>query len=81
MTAPVGSNVGLYYDSEQAVNPGDFLQTPTGRTYYVTEARTQQRGEYAGIRRHLRAIVTTEDAVEADAVVHPLFWYKRDKSR
>ena len=79
MPATIGSEVGLYYDSPRRVGVGDCLQTPTGRTYLIQKVRVQERGEYAGVRQHLRAIVISREEVPVDAEVFPIHWYARGK--
>jgi hypothetical protein len=76
VAAPIGANVSLYYDSRRHVEVGHFIQTPTGRTYLVTDVRRQARGEHIG-RWHLRADVVPEDWPQPYDVVHPLSWYRR----
>lgn len=73
----VGEQARLYYDSPTPVEEGDFIQTPTGRTYLVTFVRIQTKGKHAG-RQHLVTVVwDSEDPLPADAVVHPIRWYSR----
>lgn len=76
MKAP-GEPAALTYDSARPVEPGDYIRTPTGRTYLVTSVRVQARGRHAG-RQHLATVVMAPDhVVEPDATVHPLHWYRR----
>lgn len=77
MPALIGSEVGLYYDTDLEVREDEFLQTPTGRTYWVKSVRVQQRGQYAGVRRYLRAIVVPSSNVGPGDTVHEICWYKR----
>lgn len=78
MTAPVGREVGLFYDGwVDDLDAGDALRTPTGRVYLITAARRQQRGKHVG-RWHLRAVVA--DQVPNDVRVFPLHWYRRRRS-
>lgn len=75
-----GEHARLYYDGFQTVEEGDYIRTPTGRTYLVTFARVQTAGKHAG-RQHLVTIVMDPDHVpEPDAKIHPLHWYTRGKS-
>lgn len=77
MPAPIGRNVGLYYDGwvdDLAV--GDFLRTATGRTYLITDLRRQTRGRHVG-RYHLRCDVVPEDQPDVDDRVFPIHWYGR----
>jgi len=72
-----GEHARLYYDGARPVEEGDYIRTPTGRTYLVTFARTQTKGKHAG-RQHLVTIVMDPDhQVEEDATVHPIHWYRR----
>lgn len=75
LPAPYGTEVRLHYDSPTLVGEGEYLRTSTGRVYEVLEVRVQRRGKHAG-RQHLRVLVAR--AAPADAVIHPLHWYRRD---
>lgn len=79
--APAGAEVALYYDSPwRDVQPGDVVQTRTGRRYLVRRVRRQARGRHLG-RQHLRCEVLPADhELDADTVVHPVFWYRRQKA-
>ena len=75
--APVGAEVGLYYDSlRYVVEPGDLLVTGTGRTYLVRTVRIQRRGRHRGRRKHLRCIIVPA-GTKTGGRVHPLRWYRR----
>lgn len=77
--APIGSEVGLYFDSPTRVMVGDFIRTQSGRTYHLTSVRIQERGKHIG-RQHLRAIVVEPGVIDpATDVVHPLYWYSRSR--
>lgn len=76
MTASIGSQVRLYIDTSQRVRIGDFIQTPTGRTYLIDHVRTQQRGRHAGTRQHLRVTVVPPALAEGGRVI-PIRWYRR----
>lgn len=76
MSAPIGAQVGIYYDGFADVEIGDIIRTPTGRCYLVDTNRIQQRGMHIG-RQHLRCTVIAETDVPADAEVHPIHWYPR----
>lgn len=77
MAAPAGALVGIYYDGWETVEPGDYLRTPTGRTYLIESNRIQQRGKHAG-RQHLKGtVMEPEHQPEPDAKIHLIFWYKR----
>lgn len=72
-----GESASIYYDGWAQVAEGDYLRTPTGRTYLVTHVRVQERGIHKG-RQHLQTVVMEPDhQTETDAVVHPLHWYQR----
>ena len=74
--AEIGTEVSLFYDSRNRVHPGDFMVTPTGRTYHVTQARIQHKGKHQG-RQHLKAIVVEPGAPDEGDVVHVIRWYSR----
>jgi hypothetical protein len=76
MTAAVGNVVGLYMDTRAEVEFGDVIQTQTGRTYRVVEARRQERGKHAG-RWHLRVLVVVAASITPSDNVKPLRWYRR----
>jgi hypothetical protein len=83
MAAPVGAIVSITYDSEHPLEVGDWLRTPTNRGYQVVAVRVAQRGERAGVRHYLRAVVAeaVPHGAPPNARVHPLFWYPRKRSR
>lgn len=74
---PVGAVVKITYDSERWLSLDHVLETPSGRAYRILELRRQMMGKHAG--RHLQCIVI--DEISDDAIVHPIHWYKRDKTR
>jgi hypothetical protein len=77
VTAPPGSLIRLYYDARERVERGDFIRTPTGRTYLIEAVRVQQRGKNKG-RQHIVAMVMEPDFdLSDDDIVHPLHWHKR----
>jgi hypothetical protein len=80
MAAAIGKNVGLYYDSPRNVEVGDYIATPTGRTYLVNWVRIQCKGIHVG-RQHIRGTVVDPADVAKGATVHPLRWYRRRKRR
>lgn len=77
MTAtPAGREVGLYLDTAQDIAVGDFVVTPTGRTYHLIAVRQQTRGQHVG-RWHIRAVVVDPAVPGEDDVVHRMAWYSR----
>lgn len=81
MTAPTGTEVGLYVDLLSPVAPGHVIETGTGRRYGVVSVRVQARGKHTG-RQHLRALVLEKDAeLGAATRVHTIRWYSREKGR
>lgn len=74
--APVGANVGLYFDGLASIEEGDYIRTKSGRSYLVESVRVQQRGIHVG-RQHLRCIVVNPEDVAPDATVHRMWWYRR----
>lgn len=88
MSAGIGDEVGLYFDTRAEVSEGDIIINayttgqPERRAYRVVSVRQQQRGRHVG-RWHLRAVVvssTPEQLVALDlvgAVVHRMYWYRR----
>jgi hypothetical protein len=76
--APVGREVGIYYDGAR-LEPGDGLRTPTGRLYLVTAVRVQRRGGHIG-RQHLRAVVAEAPAPDGVRVL-PIHWYRRQRRK
>lgn len=79
MKAPAGAEVALYYDGH--ADEGDYLRTPSGRTYLLVGVRVQERGKNAG-RLHLRAVVMAADHTpEPDARVRLIHWYRRERRR
>lgn len=81
MTAPAGTEVGLYVDLAAPVTIGDVIETQSGRRYFVSSVRVQARGENVG-RQHLRAIVmSSDDPLPTTGTLHPIRWYKRQGKR
>lgn len=83
MPATIGAIVSITYDTDETISPGDWLRTGTGRGYCIVAVRTVAKGPNAGRRHHLRAIVHEEvpHGAPPNARVHPLYWYKRERSR
>ncbi len=73
--APVGAVVGLSYDSDEEVAPGDYLVTGRGRCYRVLAARTQ--GTHNPTRWKISAMV--DSSAPASARKHPLVFYRRNR--
>lgn len=83
MTAPAGTEVGLYVDLVARVDVGDVIETQTGRRYGVVSVRVQARGKHIG-RQHLRAVVMDGCAAcdpLGEARVHRIRWYRRGRAR
>jgi hypothetical protein len=79
MTAPAGTEVGLYVDLVARVQVGHVIRTGTGRRYVIDSVRVQERGEHKG-RQHLRVVVLAKDAeVPPGTTVHQIYWYSRGK--
>ncbi len=92
MTAPAGTEVGLYVDLVAPVEIGDIIETRSGRRYGVVSVRVQERGKHAG-RQHLRAVVLSPDAQpmmrarqNGDGIdfevgqIHRIRWYHRGRA-
>jgi hypothetical protein len=76
-----GEPAYLYYDGFVLVEEGDYIRTPTGRTYLIRHVRVQARGKHKG-RQHLQTTVMAPDHVtEPDAVIHAIAWYPRGPAR
>lgn len=84
MAAPPGRVVALYYDSPVQVAVGDFIRTPSGRTYRIETVRVQERGRHVG-RQHIGGLVLDPDDPDQQPtpgdVVHPIYWYARPRAR
>lgn len=66
----------IYVDGIPELKVGDYLRTPAGSGYLVTELRQNRRREY---RRHLRCVRWPAVDIPEDAVVFELHWYARAK--
>lgn len=77
--SPIGGEVGFHIDWPDTIIEGDYLRSPTGRTYLAIKCRTQMRGMYIG-RQHLRLIVVAPNDVEQGAIVHE-FEYGHKESK
>ena len=76
---PIGSEVGLYFDTMRDVAVGDVIRS-SGSNYRVIKVRRQERGKYSG-RWHLRAVKIADEDIEPDDEVHALYWYPREKRK
>lgn len=77
LKAQPGTTVGLYLDSIDRLQKGDFVRSQTGRTYLIETVRVQARGRHIG-RQHLRATVMPPDFTpEQDDTVFDFRWYRR----
>jgi hypothetical protein len=77
MLAP-GEGCTLYYDTTLTVDPGDVLQTTTGRRYLVQAAR---RSRKRPDRWYLDVIVMGgSDITPEGAEVFPIHWYSRKRA-
>lgn len=68
----------IYYDAgrRRGVEVGHYLRTPAGSGYFITALRqSKTRPE----RVHLTCLRWPVDEIPAEAVVHPLHWYAREK--
>jgi hypothetical protein len=74
-TRPHYTEVRLYYEGRH-VDPGDFLQTPTGTTYCIQTVRPSPSKPQ---RRYLLCLRWPPDKVPDGATVHPLYWYARKR--
>jgi hypothetical protein len=73
-----GEPASLYIDTVARVAEGDYIRTPTGRTYLVQSVRVQERGAHAGRRQHLKTVVMEPGhPFEDDDTIHDIIWYKR----
>ncbi|WP_293763644.1 hypothetical protein [Stenotrophomonas sp.] len=66
----------LYVDGIPQLKVGDYLCTPGGSAYCVTEIRQSKARPY---RRNLRVLRWPTTEIPADATVHMLYWYPRRK--
>lgn len=74
-----GEIARIYFDGRKRIEAGDFIQTPTGRTYLVQANRVQERGKNAG-RQHLTTVVMAPGhPLDESDMVHQLAWYPRRK--
>lgn len=66
----------LYYDGCRDLKCGDYLKTPAGSAYLVQSMRQNGRRPY---RKHLECLRWPVAQIPADARVHPLYWYSRNR--
>lgn len=66
----------IYVDGIPQLAVGDYLRTPAGSAYCVTEIRQNSRREY---RRHLRCLRWPAAEIPDDATIFELHWYARAK--
>lgn len=69
---------GLYVDGIPELTVGDYLRTPAGSGYLVTEVRQNSR---RANRRHLRCVRWPVADIPDDATVFELHWYPRKGRR
>lgn len=67
----------LYIDGIPQLQVGDYLRTPAGSGYFVTQVRQNRRRPQ---RRHLRCLRWPVDEIPTDANVFDLHWYPRRKN-
>lgn len=72
------SQCRLYYDGLQPIEEGEFLRTPAGSAYRIQRVTQHRTRPY---RKNLVCLRVPVDDIPADAKVHPLHWYKRQKKR
>lgn len=72
------TDCGLYVDGIPQLQVGDYLRTPAGSAYCVTQIR-QHRTRPA--RRNLRCLRWPADEIPEDARVFALHWYPRARRR
>lgn len=72
-----GEECKLYYDTTLTVDPGDIIETSTGRRYLVTAARKSPTRRQ---RWNLNVLVMAPGApYTLGATVHMLHWYSRSR--
>lgn len=72
------SQCKLYYDGVAQLEVGHYLRTPGDSAYRIQDVRQDRKRAY---RRHLTCLRWPVEEIPADATVHPLHWYKRQKKR
>lgn len=76
MRRPPYTECKLYVDGIPQLQVGQYLRTPGGSAYCVTEIRPSRARPY---RRNLRVLRWPVDDIPADATVYELHWYKRTR--
>lgn len=76
MKAAPGAEVGISYDGDP-LEPGNVLETPTGRRYGIVAVRLQTKGKHLG-RQYLRCVVLDEKPAPGTKIF-PLFWNHRGR--
>jgi hypothetical protein len=79
MKAQIGEIVSLYYDSPRIIQPGEYLQTGTGRSYLLMTIRRQAKGQHIGRWIIKEAMVVDRNEIPPGAVIHPIRWYRRGR--
>jgi hypothetical protein len=75
MTAPIGTQVGMWMETDVPIMPGDFLVSDhSGRTYLVDSSRPVKRGPNAGRRTRLRVTVVDPSTPQPGDEVHAFEW-------
>jgi hypothetical protein len=75
---PAYSPCRLFYDGARGLAPGHFLKTPGGSAYLVQSMRPSKSRPR---RMYLDCLRWPIEEIPADAIVHPLHWYKRARRR
>lgn len=68
----------LFYDGMQPIEVGDYLRTPAGSAYLITEIKPHRTRAY---RHNLKCLRWPTSEIPAEATVHPLYWYRRQARR
>jgi hypothetical protein len=67
-------------DTDAEVSEGDVIRSSGGSHYLVLSARrVTPRSRHYPYRWNLECLRIGPDEVPEDAVVHPLYWYSRDR--
>lgn len=68
----------LYVDGIPSLRVGDYITTPAGSAYLVTELKPSRSRP---LRRNLRCLRWPIGEIPADARTHEIRWYRRDRTR